>query len=75
MPVMGPSMKLGGMSARWLGNAFSKEGQVAIEARVNFEAFTAQRTMSFLEIVNDGTTIISYDWKVIHSHLVMSIKL
>lgn len=63
-PIMGPSMKLGGFGVRWIGNGFSKEGQVAVESRVNFEAFTSVRNMSFLEIVNDGTTAIYYDWKV-----------
>ena len=31
---------------------------------MTFEAFTGDRVTSFLELVNDGTTSIYYDWKV-----------
>ena len=40
-------------------------GQVAVEARVQFEEFTGKRVTSFLEIVNDGTTAVFYEWKKI----------
>ena len=51
-------------SARWLyGSGESLRDQVALEARVAFEEFAGKRVTSFLEIVNDGTTAVFYDWK------------
>jgi hypothetical protein len=38
-------------------------GQIGIEARITFETFASKRTTSFLEISNDGTTAVFYDWK------------
>lgn len=63
-PVFGPSLQFAGQAARWTGDSFSFQGQVGIEARVSFETFSAHRTTSFLEIINDGTTAVYYDWKV-----------
>ncbi|GFO47749.1 mycbp-associated protein [Plakobranchus ocellatus] len=63
-PVFGPSLLFGGQAARWTGDSFSYKDEVGIEARVTFEAFTGDRVTSFLELVNDGTTSIYYDWKV-----------
>ncbi|GFS04279.1 MYCBP-associated protein-like isoform X4 [Elysia marginata] len=62
-PVFGPSLLFGGQPARWTGDSFSYKNEVGIEARVTFEAFTGDRVTSFLELVNDGTTSIYYDWK------------
>jgi hypothetical protein len=63
-PVFGPSLKFAGQAARWTGDSSSFMGQKGIEARVSFDAFAGDRVTSFLEIVNDGTTCIYYDWKV-----------
>ena len=63
LPVFGPSIQFAGQAARWTGDSTSFLGQVGIEARVTFEAFAGKRTTSFLEIFNDGTTSIYYDWK------------
>lgn len=62
-PVFGPSLLFSGQHARWTGDSFSYKNEVGIEARVTFEAFTGDRVTSFLELVNDGTTSIYYDWK------------
>nr|KAG5692116.1 hypothetical protein BaRGS_014279 [Batillaria attramentaria] len=41
-----------------------EKGQpVGIEARVTFEAYTGNRITSYLEVINDGTTSVFYDWK------------
>ena len=63
-PVFGPSILFSGQPARWTGDSHSFNDQVGIEARVTFEAFAAHRVTSHLEIVNDGTTAMYYDWKV-----------
>lgn len=64
VPVFGPSIQFAGQPARWTGNSGNFEGQIGLEARVTFEAFAGQRTISYLEVTNDGTTTIYYDWKV-----------
>ncbi len=63
-PVFGPSICFAGQPARWTGDSHSFKGQIGIEARVTFETFASKRTTSFLEILNDGTTAIYFDWKV-----------
>ncbi len=60
-PVFGPSLLFSGTPARWTGDV---DGHVGIEARVTFEAFAGQRVTSHLEVANDGTTAIYYDWRV-----------
>ena len=63
-PVFGPSLQFAGQPVRWTGDSYSFQGQMGVEARVSFETYAAHRTTSHLEIVNDGTTAIYYDWKV-----------
>ena len=62
--VLGPSILFAGQPARWTGETSNFKGHVGIEARVTFETYAGQRATSFLEIVNDGTTAVYYDWKV-----------
>lgn len=64
-PVFGPSILFAGQPARWTGDSVKFKGQVGIEARVTFEAYAGRRATSYLEIFNDGTTCIYYDWQVI----------
>ncbi|KAK2157198.1 hypothetical protein LSH36_196g08021 [Paralvinella palmiformis] len=64
-PVFGPSLIFSGRAARWTGDSSTFLGQKGVEARVSFEAFAGDRATTFLEIVNDGTTCIYYDWKKI----------
>ena len=45
--------------------------QVGIEARVTFEAYTGTRVTSYLEVINDGTTSVFFDWKVSELHNVV----
>ncbi|XP_076438931.1 MYCBP-associated protein-like isoform X3 [Babylonia areolata] len=62
-PVFGPSLQFAGHTARWTGSSCSHTGQMGAEARVTFETFAETRVTSYLEIVNDGTTSIFFDWK------------
>ncbi|KAL8622323.1 hypothetical protein ACOMHN_043327 [Nucella lapillus] len=62
-PVLGPSLQFAGHTARWTGDSDSATGQVGVEARVTFEACTGTRVTSHLELVNDGTTSVFFDWK------------
>ena len=61
----GPVIKFGGVSGRWTGSPYSNKNSVGIEARVNFEVYAGERTMSFLEIGNSGTTALYFNWKVL----------
>ena len=63
-PVFGPSIQFAGKLARWTGDAHSLAGQMGCEARIAMEAYAGQRTTAYLEVINDGTTAIYYDWKV-----------
>jgi len=60
----GPVLQFGGVTGRWTGSTHSNRTNVGIEARVNFEAHASERTMSFLEIGNGGTTALYFNWKV-----------
>ncbi|CAH1789365.1 unnamed protein product [Owenia fusiformis] len=62
-PIFGPSLQFAQQAARWTGDSHSFEGRVGLEARVSFECYSGQRCTSFLEIKNDGTTSIYFDWK------------
>ncbi|XP_077993073.1 MYCBP-associated protein-like isoform X1 [Glandiceps talaboti] len=64
-PVMGPALLFDGHPARWTGDSYTHKNDIGHCARVTFEAFAGERTTSFLELVNDGTTTIYYDWKLI----------
>ncbi|XP_059140041.1 MYCBP-associated protein-like isoform X2 [Physella acuta] len=61
--VFGPSLLFAGQPARWIGDSSSLKNKTAIEARVTFEGFTCDRVTSLLELHNNGTTVIYYDWK------------
>ncbi|KAK2186936.1 hypothetical protein NP493_182g04011 [Ridgeia piscesae] len=62
-PVIGPSLLFSGQVARWAGNVCSDESPSQhIEARIPFEVSATKRVTSFLEIVNDGTTAIYFEW-------------
>jgi len=60
----GPVIQFGGVTSRWMGSLQTNKNTVGIEARVNFEAYAGERTMSFLEIGNSGTTVLYFNWKV-----------
>ncbi|XP_046350342.2 MYCBP-associated protein-like isoform X3 [Haliotis rufescens] len=62
-PVFGPSLQIAGQPARWTGDSHGFIGQPGIQARISFESYTSERITSYLEIINDGTTSIYYDWK------------
>lgn len=63
--ITGPSLQFNRFAARWTGDSHSLKGSVAHGARVTFEAYSGERTTSFLQLVNDGTTTVYYDWKKI----------
>lgn len=62
-PAFGPSLLIAGQAARWTGDSNSFRDQLGLEARVSFETYASRRTTSYLELTNDGTTALYYDWK------------
>jgi len=60
----GPVIRFGGITGRWTSSLHSNKNFVGIEARVNFETYAGERTVSLLEIGNGGTTALYYNWKV-----------
>ena len=63
-PITGPSLQFNGYAAAWTGDSHSHKNSIAHGSRVTFEAFAGERITSFLQLVNNGTTTIYYDWKV-----------
>ncbi|XP_072032494.1 MYCBP-associated protein-like isoform X2 [Amphiura filiformis] len=64
-PITGPSLQFNDYAASWTGDSHSRKNSIAHGARVTFEAFAGERITSFLQLVNNGTTTIYYDWKKI----------
>ncbi|BFZ25781.1 hypothetical protein BsWGS_28820 [Bradybaena similaris] len=65
VPVFGPSLLIERRAARWTGDDVSLKDKTAFETIINFETFSEDKTTSYLELINDGTTTIYYDWKKI----------
>ncbi|XP_051889317.1 MYCBP-associated protein [Pristis pectinata] len=63
VPIIGPSIMFCGHPARWLNNTSSHKDEVGMIVRLTFEAMAGDRASSCLELVNDGTTVIYYNWK------------
>ena len=61
--ITGPSIRFAGQPARWTGDDTSMSDRVALEARVTFDTVVGRRATAFLDVVNDGTTAIYYDWR------------
>ncbi|XP_043946416.1 MYCBP-associated protein [Protopterus annectens] len=61
--IHGPSLQFCRQPARWLGNSSSYQGEIGIAARITFEALTEEKAISKLNVTNDGTTAIWYNWQ------------
>nr|XP_033816046.1 MYCBP-associated protein isoform X2 [Geotrypetes seraphini] len=61
--VFGPSLQFCGKAARWVGATDSHRDEVGICAWITFEVLAFERALSVLEITNDGTTAIWYEWR------------
>lgn len=65
-PVFGPCIIFGGQTAKWTGSEPENLGLIALESRLNFETKAGKRVLATFEIINIGTSVIYYDWKVIN---------
>ncbi|KAM6297505.1 MYCBP-associated protein [Aegotheles albertisi] len=60
--VRGPSLNLGGKPARWINYSVPCRDKIGITAGVPFETKAGQVAENSLTVINDGTTVIWYDW-------------
>ena len=68
-PIFGPCLVFGGQEARWSGDRNENSGMIALESRLNFETKAGKRVLTTFEIINMGTTVIHYDWRVLTTRL------
>lgn len=61
--VSGPSIVFGGITAGWTGSTNENLGHTGAVSRILFESRTGKRSLSHLELKNNGTTTIYYDWR------------
>ncbi|XP_069056167.1 MYCBP-associated protein isoform X4 [Pleurodeles waltl] len=61
--VLGPSIQFCGQPARWIGSNCSHREEIGISARMTFEAVAGDKATSVMEVANDGTTAIWYEWR------------
>ncbi|XP_069510989.1 MYCBP-associated protein isoform X2 [Ambystoma mexicanum] len=61
--ILGPSLQFCGQPARWIGSNCAHREEIGISARVTFEALAGDKASSVLEVANDGTTAIWYEWR------------
>ncbi|XP_078510578.1 MYCBP-associated protein isoform X2 [Lissotriton helveticus] len=60
---LGPSIQFCGQPARWIGSNCSHREEIGISARMTFEALAGDKATSVMEVANDGTTAIWYEWR------------
>ncbi|XP_029987550.1 MYCBP-associated protein [Sphaeramia orbicularis] len=60
-----PALRFCGKLATWTGNSTTHQGEVGISARMFFESLTGQISVSNMELHNEGSTAIFYNWQQI----------
>lgn len=63
-PMFGPAIRFAGEVLQWTGDSYTAADEIAVDARVTFEAYASCRSTSILEIINMGTTAMYFSWKV-----------
>ncbi|XP_069608502.1 MYCBP-associated protein isoform X2 [Ranitomeya imitator] len=61
--VLGPSLLFCGQPAVWLENSMSYREKVGISTRITFEALAGENASSVLEVVNNGSAAVWYEWR------------
>ncbi|XP_029456488.1 MYCBP-associated protein-like [Rhinatrema bivittatum] len=61
--ILGPSLQFCGKAARWVGTTSSHRDEIGICTRITFEVLAIERALSVLEVANDGTAAIWYEWR------------
>ncbi|XP_069807891.1 MYCBP-associated protein [Dendropsophus ebraccatus] len=61
--VLGPSLLFCGQPAVWVENPSSFREKVGISTRITFEALAGKKASSVLEVVNNGSAAVWYEWR------------
>ncbi|CAJ0965673.1 unnamed protein product [Ranitomeya imitator] len=61
--VLGPSLLFCGQPAVWVENSMSYREKVDISTRITFEALAGENASSVLEVVNNGSAAVWYEWR------------
>ncbi|XP_072259442.1 MYCBP-associated protein isoform X2 [Pyxicephalus adspersus] len=61
--VIGPSLLFCGQPATWVEDQVSHRDKAGISTRITFEALAGEKASSLIEVVNNGTTAIWYEWR------------
>ncbi|XP_040291672.1 MYCBP-associated protein [Bufo bufo] len=61
--VLGPSLLFCGQPAVWVENPLTYREKVGISTRITFEALAGEKASSVLEVVNNGSAAVWYEWR------------
>ncbi|MEE6518428.1 hypothetical protein FKM82_029438 [Ascaphus truei] len=61
--VLGPSLLFCKQPAYWVESSVSHRDKVGISTRITFEAVAGEKASSVLEVVNNGSAAVWYDWR------------
>ncbi|KAM4662788.1 MYCBP-associated protein [Discoglossus pictus] len=61
--VLGPSLLFCNQPAQWVDNSVSHRDKVGICTRITFEALAGDKASSVMEVENNGTASIWYEWR------------
>ncbi|XP_029949269.1 MYCBP-associated protein-like [Salarias fasciatus] len=62
-PLCIPALRFSGQLATWTGNSATKQGEVGISSTVTFETLTGEIDISYLELQNEGSTVVYFNWQ------------
>ncbi|XP_063816773.1 MYCBP-associated protein [Pseudophryne corroboree] len=61
--ILGPSLVFCGQQAHWVESLGSHRDKVGISTRITFEALAGEKASSDLEILNNGSAALWYEWR------------
>ncbi|CAI9569677.1 unnamed protein product [Staurois parvus] len=61
--VFGPSLLFCGQPAIWVDDPVSHRDKAGISTRITFEALAGEKASSVIEVVNNGSAAIWYEWR------------
>ncbi|XP_073462769.1 MYCBP-associated protein isoform X3 [Aquarana catesbeiana] len=61
--VFGPSLLFCGQPATWIEDPVSHRDKTGISTRITFEALAGEKASSTIEVVNNGSAAIWYEWR------------
>ncbi|CAH2302065.1 Hypothetical predicted protein [Pelobates cultripes] len=66
--VLGPSLLFCGQPANWIEDMLSHRDKVGICVRITFETLAGDKASAAIEIVNNGSAAIWYEWRRLPSN-------